>query len=538
MNILLVDDEDYVLDYLETEMPWQDLGISEVHRAESAKQAMDIAARVPLSIVISDIRMPERSGLELLSSLQRHSPETKVVMLSGYSDFSYAVKALQHGASDYLLKPVTEEEVTACLRKIIVKIVEETKRRERLNSASAVLKLGLGRMREHLLLDLLMGKKYSSDELRSHLQALHLPLEPDSRCALSLIRVEARADVHSREDYELLSYAVLNMAEETLYGEIRETSPLWFGKDHHRFIIAVVPVDNDGLYEEKLRQFAGLHRNVSGYLKQTVSIVLTPPFALQASLQQRYTEALNALWRHAGTRSDRFLPIRELADGGGATESATKSLSRLHQSPALRQLMELGQWDEAVSRLDYILEELDMPACGTKQHVMEMIYYLFSSFSFLAHKQGDSFADMVDIARFQHEATYYHSTAQIRELALSVMEQFKRSLQEVSSHRNHIIRQVHEFIDQHLKEDVSLTRVGEHVYLHPVYLSRLYKKETGESLSAYITRIRMEKAAQLLTSTNMKVADIALEVGYQKTQYFIHIFKEFYSCTPQNYRNR
>jgi two-component system response regulator YesN len=231
-----------------------------------------------------------------------------------------------------------------------------------------------------------------------------------------------------------------------------------------------------------------------------------------------------------------LLPLREL-ERRTAAEPATKPLSRLYQTPTLQQLMEAGRWEEAPARLDYILEELNMPGCGTKQHMMEIIHYLFSSFSFIAHKQGDSFADMVDIARLQSDAAYYHSAAQIKELALSLMEQFKRSLQEVSPNRNHIIRQVHEFIEQHLKEDVSLTRVGEHVYLHPVYLSRLYKKETGESLSAYITRIRMEKAVMLLTTTNMKVADIAQEVGYQKTQYFIHIFKEFYHHTPQNYRN-
>ena len=199
--------------------------------------------------------------------------------------------------------------------------------------------------------------------------------------------------------------------------------------------------------------------------------------------------------------------------------------------------MESGRWEEVIGKLDLILEELDMPPFRTQQHLMEVVYYLYSSFSYMAHKQGDSFADMVGSPSLQHDSFYFQSTDNIKEWSLPLIEQFKRSLQEASPSQNHIIRQIHDYIERHLQEDVSLTRVGEHVYLHPVYLSRLYKK-TGESLSSYISRARMEKAAGLLTSTNKKVADIAKEVGYQKTQYFIHIFKEYYNCTPQNFRNR
>jgi len=145
---------------------------------------------------------------------------------------------------------------------------------------------------------------------------------------------------------------------------------------------------------------------------------------------------------------------------------------------------------------------------------------------------------MVNSPSLLRKSHSFQRTEQIREWALPLIEQFKRSLQEVSPNHHHIIRQIHDYIEHQLQEDVSLTRVGEHVHLHPVYLSRLYKKESGESLSVYITRNRMEKAALLLNSTNMKVIDVAKEVGYQKTQYFIHIFKEFYNCTPQNFRNR
>ncbi|HTG69741.1 MAG TPA: response regulator [Candidatus Udaeobacter sp.] len=533
MNVLLVDDEDYVLDYLEEEIPWRTFGILSVYRASSAMEAIEIAGQVALSIVITDIRMPETSGLELLETLQKHYPETKVILLSGYSEFHYAKKALQLGAVDYLLKPVTEEEISSCLRKALANLETEERNRKNLSSAQDVLKLGLIRIREHLLLDLVLGKKYEQEELERQLHALQLPFEPDQSCVLAMIRIETGEEPASHEDFELFSYAVLNMAEEILFGQINEIPSLWTCKDSHRFILAILPLHPSEPYSVLRQQISSLKQAVETYMKRTVSVLLTPVTSFRLELHRQYLQALNVFGRVIGTSNNRLIELDDSVD-----EIALKPLTRLHQSPSLLQLMDAGRWEEVQGKLHSILEELDMPDYQTQQHLMEVVYYLFSSFSYIAHKQGDSFGELIGSPSFLHDPFYFHSTNRIKEWAFPIIEQFERSLQEPSSGRNHIIRQIHSFIEQHLQEDVSLTRVGEHVYLHPVYLSRLYKKETGESLSSYISRVRLEKAALLLTTTNKKVSDISLEVGYQKTQYFIRLFKEYYDVTPQVYRNR
>lgn len=533
MNVLLVDDEDYVLDYLEEEIVWTSFGITDVYRASSAEEALDIAGRIPVSILVTDIRMPETSGLELLKTMRYHSPDTKVIMLSGYSEFEYAKKALQHGAVDYLLKPVTKEEVSTCLKKVFAIIENEKMQKENLSAASDMVKLGLTRMREHLLHDLLLGKRYSFEDLKRQLRTLQLPLEPDQSCVLALIRIETGTEDTKREDFELFSYALLNIAEEIFFEKIEEKSSLWSCKDSHRFVAVVLPLHSSGEQRELNQRIVSLQQAVQIYMKRTVSILITSPFSFRNELHRHYLGAINEFWRSIGTRSGIVLTMNE-TEG----EKGLKPLTRLHQSPTLSELMESGRWEEVASRLDLILEELDMPPYRTQQHLIEVVYYLFSSFSYIAHKQGDSFADMIGSPSLLRDSFYFQSKEQIKEWSFSLIEQFKRSLLDHTPGPSHIIRQIHDYIEHNLQEDVSLTRIGEHVYLHPVYLSRLYKKETGESLSSYITRTRMEKAARLLTSTNKKVTDIANEVGYQKTQYFIHIFKEYYDCTPQSFRNR
>ncbi|WP_028609278.1 response regulator [Paenibacillus harenae] len=533
MNVLLVDDEDYVLDFLEEQIPWASIGVMTVYRANSAEEALEIAERTLPQIVVTDIQMPETSGLELLAALRHEYQGTKVVLLSGYSEFEYARKALQQGAADYLLKPVTEAEVVACLRKVIAVIDEEKRQSDNLSAASDMLKLGITRMREHLMLDLLLGKKYSPAELQRHLHALKLPLGPDEKCVLALIRIETGTEEARREDFELFSYGLLNMAEEIFFNQINEIPSLWSCKDSYRFVNILLPVRLFGEPKQLHLRMSELQQLVQHYLKRPVSILITGSFTYRHELHRQYLQALNAFGRLIGTRSGVIHSLDE-----DAADPELKPLTQLHQSPTFQQLMETGRWEEVTDKLELILDELNSPLYRSQQHLMEAVYYLFSSFSYIAHKQGDSFADLVGHPALQPESYYFKSIDTIREWALSLIEQFKRSLQEATPNRSHIIRQIHEYIGRHLHEDVSLTRVSEHVYLHPVYLSRLYKKETGESLSAYISRIRMEKAAELLMTTNKKVSDIAKEVGYRKTQYFIHIFKECYQLTPQSFRNR
>jgi two-component system response regulator YesN len=155
----------------------------------------------------------------------------------------------------------------------------------------------------------------------------------------------------------------------------------------------------------------------------------------------------------------------------------------------------------------------------------------------MSHQTGDRISDIIGDLSFFQSQFHFHSTDQIRQWSESLINQYKRSINEDNGGKSYIIRQVQKFIENNFNEDVSLNKIGKHVYLHPVYLSRLYKKETGESLSSYILRTRMENASHLLTNTNKKIGDIAIEVGYQKTQYFIRLFKEFYHATPQKYRN-
>lgn len=104
--------------------------------------------------------------------------------------------------------------------------------------------------------------------------------------------------------------------------------------------------------------------------------------------------------------------------------------------------------------------------------------------------------------------------------------------------RTQLVKKIREYIDNHLSEGISLQALAEHIYLHPSYAAKIYRQETGESVTDYLFRIRMERAVYLLKNSNEKVQDISAELGYQNTAYFIKVFKEHFRLTPHEFRNK
>lgn len=121
-RVLLIDDEPWALLALKNSIKWSDFSIDEILTASDPRTALHLMATTSPAIVISDICMPEISGLQLLEYAVKHMPETKFIFVSGYSDFEYAKQALRHGAFDYLLKPINSEELSAALQSLITSL--------------------------------------------------------------------------------------------------------------------------------------------------------------------------------------------------------------------------------------------------------------------------------------------------------------------------------------------------------------------------------------------------------------------------------
>ena len=135
------------------------------------------------------------------------------------------------------------------------------------------------------------------------------------------------------------------------------------------------------------------------------------------------------------------------------------------------------------------------------------------------------------------DAVHSGTLLELKKVTFEILTQIKEGIKrEISSNHMPVIEEVQDFVENNLSLDISLQMVADHVFLHPAYLSKIYKVETGEGFSEFLCRKKMEKAADLLKNSRQKIYEISLGLGYKDTSYFIRKFKKHFGITPQEYR--
>lgn len=449
MKVLIVDDGHYIVEYLKHLLKWSEFGVNRVETTTNSIEAKRMLEESPVDILITDIRMPEVSGIDLLEHVSTLKLKTKVIFLSGYSEFEYAQKAIRLGAFDYLLKPVDKED----MEKVIGNVTKE-----------------------------IAASQPESDPGREPYEGLGYLLSVLSENG-ALIQ-ECRT-VNSGDEQKLMRFFKLPAAAGQEQSKLRQA------------------VDAPGVFIwTTASSWAGMmpEPETRKVLAALPFITLSEPF--QFHLKDSVRSSFYQFFYQERVVPDDFGMLRN-SEAFSMLESRRWECSR-HKIQK--------QYPLFIHRKQRII------------YLLETIYYLY-----LTHDQLGS-EEMLD--------WIIHRLEQPEEAYESVMLAISRLGRDADLSNEDIIGNVRRYIASHLDEALSLEDLGRRVHLHPVYLSKFYKQETGENLSSYISVKRLEQAARLLTDSTLHVMDISHMVGYKKSQYFIKLFKERYGVTPQQYRKQ
>lgn len=533
IQLLLVDDEPVILKSL-VNNDWAAIGIGELHQADSGLAAVEVLKRAEVDIVVTDIRMPGMDGLELCRYIRSHYPLTRCILLTGYGEFEYAQQAIRHGISSYLLKPVRDEELLAEVGKLVADINQEEEQKSSREKSSRTLYAHLPLLRSNLLKDLLGGLILPSSELAARMEEYGLAFRPEASCFLVMSRLEGLFRQSADRDLSLYEYAVQNIAAELL-GDHFE---VWSCKDTNDYLIfilqnkagASVPDEGNDMVEAAARE---LQAKVSDFLKGQVSVLVSAEFRMPGELAGRYRAGLNEFRKVPRSGEGRLLRY-------GEQRSQSKSLNALHSPPGFQQLLEAGRYADARRKLDEVFMEMNDRMLDTEEHLMEIVYALANTFLYLAHLQGKTLLELSGReAGLTADPRMFSQPDRVRKWALETIENMEAAgLQDMKDGKGQLIAKIHRFIEAKLAEDVSLQTIADHVGLHPVYLSTVYKQEMKENISDFIIRYRMEKAGMLLRTTDIRIYELASRLGFQNPPYFSKLFKQHYGVTPQEYRDR
>ncbi|MGG1651827.1 response regulator transcription factor [Paenibacillus sp. NRS-1780] len=530
-DLLIVDDEKSVVDSLALTIPWEDYGIQTVHRAYSAKKALEIASKHAIDILITDIRMPEMDGLELIEQIRHFAKKILCIILSGHDEFEYAQKAIQYQAMNYLLKPVDISALIDTVVSAIRYIESEWKEISSFQRIQHTLHANMPLLRNQFLNDLLQNRRVHNHFLEERLTMLELPFKPNDSFMMMVVRLEEDFSGYDLRSLSLLEYAVTNIAEEVF----QNLFSLWHCISEQGYLVFLINSNDPKAFELVDSYAVRLQNHVQKFLKGALSICLSQIRTFPNNLSELYQASVSSINRNVGENKSYFIIVDEKA-----ADAEGHPLINLYEPPLLPSLLESGNWDEALDKINRILSIGDPTKEPSRDQQFTVLLYLSSSFaiSFRSPKEtveellGEEF-DLL-LRRKSHlssQRIFLWAEKMINMLRAKATHHLEDAHQQIAS-------KVRSYIQAHLAEGISLQTVADHVCLHPVYLSKVYKTVSGETIGDYLYRLRMERAAYLLLNTDLKIAEVSSQLGFLAPPHFIKIFKKNYGTTPHEYRSR
>lgn len=536
LTLLIVDDHPYQANSIEhvvteAKLPF----ISSIYKAYSAKKALECFNEHKVDIVITDIRMPEISGIELIGKLRQASRKVKCVLLSGYAEFEYAQKALELQTSKYLMKPVVEADLIGTLEMLRDEIAEERQNMQQHDKAVHVMRKNMPIMKNNLVLDLILGRSVTRRELEQRMESMELPFVYGDEALFFAVQLEDDLSGYNENDKSLICYAVGNIAEELF----RDSFFMLHATVSNRQLVFVLKPQErkrEHAPDRLERRAKELQRSVYRYLKHMISVAIVSSTVLFPSgLQEAYQKSMLLFRNREDKVAGLFATITDLP-----IPKLTGSIHSLYKTPTFASFMETARWDEAKARLSEIFLELESKWSDSTEYAQEVFFVIAGTYQFVSHKQGKQLIDVIGpLYKQMLEKHESWDLGTFRAWAFQSLDSIIADQMASNMNRSQSLSsRIQQYVERNLDQDLSLQMISEELRFHPAYLSNAFKVETGQTLSDYLLKQRMEHAAELLKQTDGKIYEIAEKAGYQTTHYFIKQFKKIFGVTPQQYRNR
>ncbi|MDF2671124.1 MAG: AraC family transcriptional regulator [Paenibacillus sp.] len=515
MKIMIVDDEVIIRNGLCTVIDWKELGLELLPPASSAEEALD---RIPTErphIILTDIRMSGKTGIELAKEVNERFPDTEILILTGYDDFGYAQQALREGVTDYLLKTSRPEEIIKAAMKAKQNIMEKWELSAQDNLKQAALRKQL---LEQLLTTGLSEDSHALEQIRQWFRKHHVEKSEGELIPMQVMLLSA-SGWGDKTFVELLQGAAENILIELV------PSISLLSKDRVLLVMRceVGLTDYNGLLQ--------ILRRVERTLKCTVYAALGRMVTSYEQLKLSYQEA-QIVYSYKGViESEGLFTLNDVKErSGGRSVCTEKEEAELAALLMSNNATDLRHWVNQTVRAQ-IEDPASVPA--TLQGFLHSI--VISGYRWIErHKSGQDNATLKITAPAERNFELDgRPEDEVFMLLSSIMSAYHHT---ISQSRFSYIHKSIAYIKDNLDQNLSLQQVAKFVHLNPNHFSEVFKRETGFTYLEFVTQERMLRAVGLLGSTDSKVSEVARRVGYEDIKYFTQQFKKHTGQTPSEYR--
>lgn len=513
LDVMIVDNEASIRKGLAACVPWEDLGCRLAAQAGDGIEALEMLAQNRVDIVVSDIRMPGMDGLALAESIARQYPETRVILLTGYPDFDYAQKAIACGVVDFVLKPLSLDNLKRALERAKRLIVKEQSHLETYGLLASQSEQNLALQRSLFLNELIHSAGLSILYTMNRLAQLRLNLE--SYFVLRIMVSNPAAE--DNEDIRTL----LDEAQALIMKLLAPDTAVFIPRSDHTGYIVVCTEDAMAL-AAKCREAAEITR---GLLYYTLSIGVSRKFSGPLSMPQAAQEARQA--QEFATRDAEVICFGEIPNAN--REELSDIVEYLK---ALRSAVDNPAYAEELLEKAFAAARRTGAAMETARSIAAFVYNFWAGMLFERDAERSIDGSLPTLESILNTG----AGEDMENSLLLFMRQVSARILENSACDGELIGQVTAYIEQRYAEELSLERLADMAHMSPSYFSRLFKKETGRNLSVYIQSLRIEKAKALLAATQLKSYEVAERVGIPDPVYFSRLFKKVTGVKPKDYR--
>ncbi|MBL7005496.1 MAG: response regulator [Spirochaetia bacterium] len=523
VTVLLVDDEKKIRQGLLQIVNWDDLGYKVSGSCENGYEAVLFIQKNPVDVVITDIKMPRMSGIELMDYLRIHNPEIKIIILSGYDEFEYVKEALSCGALDYILKPTNIDELEQILDRTKELIVKEQKQKQ--------MKIEAEFQRNQELIKYLLGHRdIQNPHIIRYINSSHYPeIQTASFLTSIFIQIDNRSYHHSIDSQkEIISFinnipfSLSTRLSASDFVCIAASSPEEI--DSNAFMNRIMQVVNS---------IVGRFRTDAAIKNISIGIgeYCTDLIDLQKTVQHSRIACNYSFYHQVNSRIMLYNDLANDQQTGSFPNAFGKEISNLLLQSEQHLIPEYLNYlfNDYIPIRKPLLEEI-------LDGVLEMLIFTFSTLKDMRIDPKKMFVHMPS------PMVIIQETTDLKTLQIELQNIFSTisSYLESNAGFTQIERKVYaiqEYIKEHCTEHISLNDLSNQFSLSPDYISRSFKQVTKINLTTSIATHRIEYAKSLVRKhQDKRFTEIAELAGFTDVKYFIKVFKKIVGKSPSEYR--
>ncbi len=518
-KVFFVEDEIVTREGVRDNVDWQGNGFEFCGEAPDGEMALPLLQTTHPDVLMTDIKMPFMDGLQLSKIVRERMPWVKIVILSGHDEFEYAQQAIQLGVTEYLLKPVTVQDLHHVLQKVAAQLEQERKEQENLEKMQEQIEENRATLRERLLLKLVVGAVPSTEAIE---KGQLLGLDLIARCYLVVILKTELADRSEQFDY-----AEYQQVQRIVAGLVENNPDIFLLKKDWAELVLVMKGSTPEYLEEERDLLLDLIQQEVRRTRYQLTIGAGTPKRRIADIHQSFIEALVCVQNAADENK-----------AGSNQAVARAELLKVDKS-AVENFLRCGVkegFDEFFDAYIRPLSETALKSYLIKNYLF--VDVVLATARLVNELGGDIDQVIPELNSIETILTNIKTCEQLREQADKILVSalaFRDS--QTNSPYTGMLRQAKEYIDHHyLDPNLALNEVAAQVNLSSSHFSVVFSQETHQTFKEYLTEIRIKKAKELLRMTTLRSAEVSYQVGYSDPHYFSCVFRKNTGLTPTEFR--